>query len=427
MNVRVAFLVLATLVGVFPALAQDINGPVPRKPRSIDEQRLPLGTGDSGVHPNFTAEDLRDVSDDLPTSFLSRIAKQPLIEATGQTRSAKDAEIYRAVSPSVVLVATKKALGSGSLIGPGEILTNRHVVVGYSDVAVVFKPTTEGQAPTKDDMLTGHVVKYDEVADLALIKFTSPPGAGKVLRLGDSSEISVGLDVHAIGHPTGETWTYTKGIISQYRLGFEWKGGDGIKHKADVIQTQTPINPGNSGGPLVGESGTLIGVNSFKQSGEGLNFAVSVDDVKKFLSRSGNREGEAKQTSSLNPVCKPKEISRWRTKEKNAVAIGFDLICAGKIDAVFTYPDDRSAPIRLEMDRNHDGSFDVEFLGTRTSVWMLSFWDEKFAGRWTLVGYHDDGRLKPTRFESYEVYRKRVLARRLLAIPDHDGSDDDEP
>ena len=46
---------------------------------------------------------------------------------------------------------------------------------------------------------------------------------------------------------------------------YEWQAdGDPIKHKADIIQTQTPINPGNSGGPLLGDSSSLIGVNSFK-------------------------------------------------------------------------------------------------------------------------------------------------------------------
>src|SRR6516164_7639410 len=85
-------------------------------------------------------------------------------------------------------------------------------------------------------------------------------------------------------------WTYTTGIISQYRQAYEWQAKDDpIKHKADVIQTQTPINPGNSGGPLLSDSGSLIGVNSFKYDGEGLNFAVSVEEVRKFIGRPGNR------------------------------------------------------------------------------------------------------------------------------------------
>jgi hypothetical protein len=95
---------------------------------------------------------------------------------------------------------------------------------------------------------------------------------------------------------------------------------------------------------------------------------------------------------------------------------------------VFTYPDDLSRLIRLEMDRNHDGRFDVEFYGNRNSTWMLSFWDTKYEGRWSLVGYHDDGRLKPTRFESYAAYRDRLAASRApVPIPEDEEAEDDEP
>jgi hypothetical protein len=38
------------------------------------------------------------------------------------------------------------------------------------------------------------------------------------------------------------------------------------------------------------------------------------------------------------------------------------------------------------------------------------FWDANFEGRWTLVGYHDDGRLQPTRFERYDDFHKRLAA-----------------
>src|SRR5262249_2196066 len=162
---------------------------------------------------------------------------------------------------------------------------NWHVINGYRDVAVVFKPTVEGRAPSREEIKLGQVVRYDQTADLALVKVAELPSGRKPIMLADSSEISVGADVHAIVHPKNEVWTYTAGVISQYRLGYEWIGGpEKYKHKANVIQTQTPINPGNSGGPLISDSGTLIGVNSFKRSddSEGLNFAISVDDVKRF-------------------------------------------------------------------------------------------------------------------------------------------------
>jgi hypothetical protein len=59
---------------------------------------------------------------------------------------------------------------------------------------------------------------------------------------------------------------------------------DGIHHKGDVIQTQTPINPGNSGGPLFDSTGKLIGINTFKSTGvQGIHWAVAVSEIQKFI------------------------------------------------------------------------------------------------------------------------------------------------
>jgi S1-C subfamily serine protease len=423
MKIRIAFLAMCALFAPCAALAQADSGAPLEVPLIMDEPGPPLGKDAPHAATNFPADTLRNVGGDLPLAELSRIANEPLSEVPPQGRSAKDAQIYRAASTSVVLVATKDGLGSGTVIGPfGDILTNRHVVRGNGQVGVVFKPVAEGQAPGKDNVLTGLVVKYDEVADLALVKVASAQAGGSFLRLGDASEISVGLDVHAIGHPASRTWSYTKGIISQYRLGYEWQAEDGIKHKADVIQTQTPINPGNSGGPLISDSGTLVGINSFKGDGEGLSFAVSVADVKKFLTCTGNRDAEAKpvapQKSGSAPApsaksdCVPKEVSHWRNKENDATVIGIDMRCAGKIDAVLIKPDDKSQAVLLKVDRNQDGRADVIFFDLkRRDKWDMSWWDENFDGHWTLVGYHDDGSLKPTRFESYEAYKKRMAKR----------------
>jgi Trypsin len=195
-------------------------------------------------------------------------------------------------------------------------------------------------------------------------------------------------------------------VISQYRLGYEWTAkGENIKHKADVVQTQTPINPGNSGGPLISDSGTLLGVNSFKAGGEGLNFAVSVDDVKKFVTRPGNKLAE-------RPVCKPKEYSRSRNKANDSNVITYDFTCSGKPNANYIIPDKKSDAIMLSWDRNGDNRPDVIFFDLkRTGKWDLSFWDENYDGQWTLVGYHDDGSLKPTRFESYDTFQRRSAQR----------------
>jgi S1-C subfamily serine protease len=267
--------------------------------------------------------DLDQFPSDIPTDQISKFANSTAaLDVTGAVRSAQGRQLYLAVSPAVVLVATKEGFGSGSLPDTaGNILTNRHVVKGYEYVAVIFKPTVEGKEPTKNDIKRGRVVKYDEIADLALVKVSEVPPGRSPVRLGDASEIAVGMDVHAIGHPTGEAWTYTTGVISQYRQAYEWQAeGDPIKHKADIIQTQTPINPGNSGGPLLSDSSSLVGVNSFKAGGEGLNFAVAVDEVRKFLARSGDRmahtpsakmsDHECSQSSYPNSELK-RTMPRW--------------------------------------------------------------------------------------------------------------------
>ena len=346
---------------------------------------------------------------DLPTAALVEVSNNTNWEIASSTRSAKDVQIYRAVSPSVVLILTKDGLGSGSLIGAdGTILTNWHVVKGYDTVAVVYKPTSEGKQPTRDEIKRGQVIKVDEIADLALVKAFDVPSGRVPIRLGNSNEIAVGADVHAIGHPTGEAWTYTTGVISQYRQAYEWQA-KGLRHQADIIQTQTPINPGNSGGPLLGDGGTLIGVNSFKTEGEALNFAVSVDEIKKFVARSGDRTSQSPKVSKSDKPCRPKELSKFRNDKNDSTITAFDMFCSGKDTGELVIPDDVSQAIFLNVDRNGDGQVDLKIFDLkRSGRWDLSFWDEKFDGHWTLVGYHDDGGLKPTRFESYTEFQKRT-------------------
>ena len=83
-------------------------------------------------------------------------------------------------------------------------------------------------------------------------------------------------------------WTYTKGIVGQIRNNHPWTYGDGKNRRANVIQTQTPLNPGNSGGPLLDDTGRVIGINTaVTRDKQGLNYAVAVDEVQKFLKDPG--------------------------------------------------------------------------------------------------------------------------------------------
>lgn len=329
------------------------------------------------------------------------------------TRGVRDAALFKLLAPAVVMVLTEDGSGTGSLIdGSGLILTNMHVVGKSKEVGIVFKPAGLTQRPTKSDLLVGTVIRVDEVADLALVQVKTIPSGTRPIRLGDVSDVAVGLDAHAIGHPHGQNWTYTKGIISQYRPSFQWSGGGGISHSADVVQTQTPINLGNSGGPLLIDEGLLIGVNSFiDPKAQGLNYAVSIDDVKNFLKRQGNRFVKPSPTLASSKNCDSKVIFEGKSTDKKSDVRLIDTKCDGKGDMEYVMPTDKSEPQLLRVDRNGDSKPDVlVFSYSRDYKWELSLWDDDYDGKWDMVGYHQKGELKPYKLETYADFQKKIAA-----------------
>ena len=69
----------------------------------------------------------------------------------------------------------------------------------------------------------------------------------------------------AIGNPLNMPSTVTTGIISATKRTIT---SDNVTYT--VIQTDAAINSGNSGGALVNSRGQVIGINTLKLSGEGV-------------------------------------------------------------------------------------------------------------------------------------------------------------
>src|SRR5437867_2110260 len=112
--------------------------------------------------------------------------------------------------------------------------------------------------------------------DLALLKIDDKdaPVFSRVM-LGDADALAVGERVFAIGSPLGLERTVTEGILSTKTREFQG---------SLYLQTTAQINPGNSGGPLFNMRGEVIGVTNMKLAfGEGLGFAIPVENVKYFL------------------------------------------------------------------------------------------------------------------------------------------------
>ena len=139
--------------------------------------------------------------------------------------------------------------GAGVVIdSSGDILTNWHVITGYSAAVIFFKP--QGRADIDDsNAYVARVIAQSEVSDLALLRLTKSPSALAPISIGTISSVQVAEDIHVIGHPNGNLWSYSSGVVSQIRDGYNWTYSDGSKHEAKVLQLQTAINPGNSGGP----------------------------------------------------------------------------------------------------------------------------------------------------------------------------------
>lgn len=325
------------------------------------------------------------------TTVVCLIATSPWVQA-----NSNDAKIYKKYARSTVLIQNKGSLGSGALVSrSGYIVTNWHVVRGADRVNVAFKPTDDRKNATKEDLRPARVVKVDQIVDLALVQVDSIPEDIAVIPLGSIDDISVGSDVHAIGHPQGQQWSYTQGIVSQIRSDYKW-----LQFSATVIQTQTPINPGNSGGPLLDDNGKLVGINSFTQTGtDGLNFAVGVDEVKRFLAASGSRFANASPPPvSGGGSCATREIYRGPNQDKTHFIVQYDTNCDGKADKVVLTPKDKRKPTEAFIDSNSDGKWDIILRDfDHDGKWDKSFRDANLDGDYDQECDHADGTMTPTR------------------------------
>jgi hypothetical protein len=319
-------------------------------------------------------------------------------DAASQTRGVGDVSLFKTAANSVVLIMTKDAIGSGSLISENTILTNFHVVGNEKVVTVVFKPTDANGKPKPNEIVKAQLVKSDAVADLALLRLQSPPPYPvRPLEFSSVPVPDVGVDVAAIGHPTGEFWTYTKGIVSQVRPNYEWdEGGGASPHRATVIQTQTPINPGNSGGPLLSLDGKLLGVNSFRtRGGEGLNFAVAAVDIIQFI----NRQQVARVAEKSN-CTKPSTVFEGRNKANNAAVKIVSLKCDQYADVTYALPDVKSDPMIAIIDIHRRGKLEgIVYDPTRSGKWSGSIWDPNLDETFPFVGLHSDGKLMPAQYK----------------------------
>jgi serine protease Do len=210
---------------------------------------------------------------------------------------AKDSVVQVTVSGMPLSFANNSAFGIGSgfvFDSQGHIVTNNHVIYGGSNVTVTFSNGT---------IYAAEVVGTDVFSDIAVLKLDSKEeqettqGVEKgliPLPLGNSSMLSIGEEVAAIGNPFGLTGSMTTGVVSGLgRLlpiqttNITTIPGAGAFSIPNIIQTDAAINPGNSGGPLLNKNGQVVGLNTAGllsgQFSSGIGFSIPSDTLGRIV------------------------------------------------------------------------------------------------------------------------------------------------
>jgi S1-C subfamily serine protease len=219
----------------------------------------------------------------MGTFELAEADAQPAYDAEEQNNIA----VYKKALPSVVNITStslafdffygpvpQEGQGSGFIIDKqGHILTNNHVIANAQHVEVTLSDQHKYKA---------EVVGVDKSHDLALLLINAPNLTPATFS--DSSGLTVGQKVYAIGNPFGLSGTMTRGIISSIR---SINGAEGNPID-NAIQTDAAINPGNSGGPLLNSRGDVIGITTMIASNgadqsSGVGFAIPINTAKAMI------------------------------------------------------------------------------------------------------------------------------------------------
>lgn len=252
---------------------------------------ISFGAGYGGAvlqyqHQNLITSQVKEIVDTKQGQLNSAIASavSPSVVSVNATETTVSTDIFGQQQSSQA-----ESEGTGIIVSSsGYVVTNRHVVPsGTTSVSLTLSNGTV----LNNVSIVGETSQSDSL-DIAILKINNPPAGLQPALLGDSSKISIGDSVVAIGNALGQFQnTVTSGIISG--RGRSIQAGDNnssfstdtTETLQDMIQTDAAINSGNSGGPLVDNSGAVIGINTAVASNgaQNIGFSIPINDVKGII------------------------------------------------------------------------------------------------------------------------------------------------
>lgn len=258
---------------------------------SVKEKLIGKNTTNSTVQTSTSASNAEGTSTNLIS--LSNYSNTAVFAANKILPSIVGIEVsYTTTSNSIFgfgspSTSTATATGSGIIISEdGYIVTNNHVVDTSSSNSYSYYDISEATSVKvklygSDETYDAKIVGKDSQTDLAVLKIDKTDLTAA--EFADSDQAVVGEFVMAVGSPLGLDTTVTTGIISAVNREVESEGT-----KYVCIQTDAAINAGNSGGALVNSEGKVIGINTLKLSGsgvEGIGFAIPINSTLDVISQ----------------------------------------------------------------------------------------------------------------------------------------------
>ena len=195
-------------------------------------------------------------------------------------------KVYANIWQSVFMIKAGTGHGTGWFLEPGIIVTNEHVIRGYS---TVFVYQNAGQP------FEAEVISSDSQRDIAVLRFdetsTPLPIDAKPLTLGNVNNDHLAQPMMALGY-SGEYPTQNSAIdkpsanVGVLSLIIDF----GPQSGGFTLVMDVPVDPGDSGGPVVNSEGAVMGMtrgvverSSAGQRVVGTFYALHVDEIKRSL------------------------------------------------------------------------------------------------------------------------------------------------
>ena len=316
-----------------------------------------------------------------------------------KTRGASGAKIFKNNAPITTIIYSSSAvdnemLGSGILVSnDGHIITNYHVIANedntYFNSALVvgFCTATKFDPQKSKTNIFAEVLSYNKEKDLALIKISKEAVKDKIpVDIATSyDDVEIATTSHAIGNPNFEMCSYTDGKISQIR-DKEWSYDETYQNlSAEVIQTNTEIDSGNSGGPLFNDNGKLIGINTFGTPDTEINFAISFNEVRKFLSNL-----PVIQKRDLDPNCSLRNVPTIEDTGGEWIMERYDRNCDDYLETIVWKKQNSDIAEYIYIDSNNSTYDDIRV--QREYGDLVFYYDEDEDGEFDkyCVSYSED-------------------------------------